>query len=96
MVVIEDEKFLEMIRNIVKEELESILNRREEVEKTSTQPAFLYSIRELADFLHCSTVTAQKMKNLGYFHYRQAGRKLIFNTAEVLKAMEPGKRKFRR
>ena len=96
MVVIEDEKFLEIIRNIVKEELESILNRREEVEKTSIQPTLLHSLKELADFLHCSTVTAQRLKNLGFIPYKQIGRKVIFNTAEVLKAMEPRKRKLRK
>jgi len=96
MVVIEDERFLELIRKVVKEELESILNKREDIEFPSIQPDYLYSIKELADFLHCSPVTAQKKKNLGHIPYKQSGRKVIFNTAEVLKAMEPGKRKIKR
>ena len=48
----------------------------------------LHSIRELADFIHCSTVTAQKLKNSGKIPYRQIGRKVLFDTAEVLKALE--------
>jgi excisionase family DNA binding protein len=47
-------------------------------------PTHLYSIRELADFLGCSTVTAQKLKNSGRIRFKQYGRKCVFNTAEIL------------
>ena len=56
---------------------------------------YIYSIKGLAAFLNCSQVTAQKLKNEGKFHYRQIGRKVIFETSEVLRAMEghiPGNR----
>lgn len=48
----------------------------------------LYSLQEVADFLHCSVVTAQKFKNEGRFPYWQVGRKCIFDTEKILKAME--------
>jgi hypothetical protein len=53
----------------------------------------LYSIKELSAFIGCSTVTAQKIKNEGRILYRQIGRKVMFDSAEVLKAMEQGKKK---
>ena len=56
---------------------------------------YIYSIRGLAAFLNCSQVTAQKLKNEGKIKYRQIGRKIIFETSEVIKAMEnhiPGNR----
>lgn len=45
---------------------------------------YLYSINELAEFLNCSPVTAQKLKNSGKIRFKQFGRKCVFNTAEVL------------
>jgi len=56
----------------------------------------LYSIRELSEFIGCSTVTAQKLKNEGRIPYRQVGRKVMFDSVEILKAMESGKKKYRR
>jgi len=53
----------------------------------------LHSIRELSDFIGCSTVTAQKIKNSGRIPFRQVGRKVMFDTADVLKAMEQPKKK---
>ena len=53
----------------------------------------LYSLRALAEFLQCSVVTAQKVKNSGAIPYMQIGRKVIFDTEKVLAALEnkPGK-----
>jgi len=51
------------------------------------QPQILHSIRELADFLGCSVVTAQRYKNEKRFPYNQVGRKVMFNTLDVLKAI---------
>jgi len=45
---------------------------------------YLHSIAELARFLKCSPLTAQKLKNSGRIRYKQYGRKCIFNTEEVL------------
>jgi len=47
-------------------------------------PELLYSIKDLADFLHCSPVTAQRIKNSGKIRYKQFGRKVVFDRSEVL------------
>ncbi|MFV0377284.1 MAG: DUF3853 family protein [Mangrovibacterium sp.] len=59
------------------------------------QPQTLHSIRELADFLGCSVVTAQRYKNEKRFPYKQVGRKVMFNTADVLKAIDSNKKQGR-
>ena len=51
----------------------------------------LYSIKELADFLGCSIVTAFKLKKSGRVRYTQFGRKLVFNSAEVLEDLKKKK-----
>ena len=48
----------------------------------------LHSMQELADFLGCTTVTAQKIKNSGRIPFCQFGRKVIFDTEKILKALE--------
>lgn len=52
------------------------------------EPRFLYSIQELANFLQCSTTTAQKLKNSGKIPFQQFGRKVIFNSQEVLDVLK--------
>jgi len=53
---------------------------------------YLYSINQLARFLNCSPVTAQKLKNSGKIRYKQFGRKCVFNTAELLEDINKRKR----
>jgi hypothetical protein len=48
---------------------------------------YIHSIQGLADFLHFSIVTAQKLKNSGKIPYQQVGRKVIFEGNAVLAAM---------
>ncbi len=48
----------------------------------------LYSLKELADFLGCSLPTAQRFKNSGRIPYYQIGRKVIFDSKEILKSLE--------
>lgn len=48
---------------------------------------YLHSLKELADFLHCSIVTVQKLKNSKDIPYHQVGRKVIFKKSDVLAAM---------
>lgn len=48
---------------------------------------YIHSIQGLADELHMSIVTAQKLKNSGRIPYKQEGRKVIFELSEVLNAM---------
>jgi hypothetical protein len=54
-------------------------NNPEKIEENK----MLYSLKELANFLGCSIVTAFKLKNSKKIRYQQFGRKLIFNTSEV-------------
>lgn len=71
------------------EELKSlILSMKDPPDKTEEQP-YLYSIKELAGFIGCSIVTAQKLKNKKRIPYFQTGRKLIFEKAKVLEALRP-------
>ena len=51
------------------------------------EPKMLYSIKELAEFLKCSTVTAQKIKNSGRIPFSQTGRKVVFDGNAVLQAL---------
>jgi len=55
-------------------------------------PVLLYSIDELATFLGCSNMTAFKLKKSGRVRYTQFGRKLVFNSAEVLEDLKKKKR----
>lgn len=66
-----------------------------EIPEQKTEPTMLYSIRELADFLKCSTVTAQKIKNSGKIPFSQMGRKVVFNGESVLSALSAGKKQYR-
>lgn len=71
------------------EELKSlILSMKDPPDKTEEQP-YLYSIKELAGFIGCSIVTAQKLKNKKRIPYFQTGRKLIFEKTKVLEALRP-------
>lgn len=56
---------------------------------------YIYSITGLSEFLDCSRVTAQSIKNSGKIPYQQIGRKVMFKTSDVIKAMQghmPGNR----
>ena len=63
------------------------------VPEQKTEPKMLYSIKELAEFLHCSIVTAQKIKNSGRIPFVQTGRKVVFNSELVMQALSKGKRR---
>lgn len=77
------------------EQLEAIVNKclarhdltpnpEPKSESEAEEERYLHSIKELAKFLGCSIVTAQKLKNSGDLRYRQFGRKVIFSKAEIL------------
>jgi hypothetical protein len=59
------------------------------------EPKFLYSMKELGNFLGCSTVTAQQLKNSGRIRFKQFGRKHIFNTVEILEDLDKKQWRFR-
>lgn len=72
--------------------IETLLLNIKQEPPTATTPAperkTLYSIKDLAEFLGCSTVTAQKIKNSGRIPFRQVGRKILFDTLEVSRSLE--------
>ena len=91
-ITFDEEKLAEVVRRAVKEQMEAMMIQKEEQPK---ERRILYSMKELADFIGCCVPTAQRMKNEGRIPYKQIGRKVMFDTVEVLKAMVPGKRKNR-
>lgn len=56
--------------------------------ETTESKRLLYSMKELADFLGCTTVTAGKLKASGRIPYVQFSRKLIFDTEKIMNALE--------
>lgn len=72
--------------SLLKEELQP--HHELKVQERPAKAEYLYSLRELAKFLGCSVVTAQKIKNSGKIRYTQIGRKLMFNTSEVLEDLK--------
>jgi excisionase family DNA binding protein len=87
----DEAQLVTVIKNAIKEAMEELTSQSE----PSSERKILYSIKELASFLSCSLATAQKLKNAGRIPYRQVGRKVMFDSVEILMAMEPGKRKCR-
>ena len=81
----------EQIKEIVKECLENHIPKQSHNLEIN-EPKLLYSIRELAAFLGCSLVTAQKLKNSKKIRYKQFGRKCVFNTNEILEDLDKGKK----
>jgi hypothetical protein len=73
----------DQLKRIVKECLADL----SQLSKPSTEVVpvkNIYSLKDLAAFLGCSIVTAQKLKNSGRIRYKQFGRKCVFNTSEVM------------
>ena len=91
---IAQEQFQNIMRSIVREEIEIVvsnfLNSNQKSSIGLNQPTdkkYIYSIKELAVFLNCSPVTAQKLKNKGLIPCLQVGRKLMFDQELVIAAM---------
>lgn len=78
----------EVVKNAVVEAL-----KQSQTPTPANNPEVLYSIASLARFLGCSVVTAQRYKNEGRFPYKQVGRKVMFNTADVLRAIDGNKKR---
>lgn len=56
--------------------------------KPATEKKYIHSIKGLAEFLNCSVVTAQHLKNKDLIPYRQIGRKVMFDCDAILAAMD--------
>ncbi len=71
-------------REEIKNILQECLNEFAPAPTPAPAPELIFSIQGLADFLNCSPVTAQRLKNSGKIRYKQFGRKVVFIPAEVL------------
>ena len=72
----------EQLKQIILDCLSAILVKDE---KTITEPSkYLHSIKDLSEFLGCSKATAHKIKKSGILRYSQIGRKILFNTREIM------------
>lgn len=61
-----------------------------QTEKNSNEQKLIYGLPGLSKLLNCSHVTAQRIKNSGKLRgcFSQVGRKIVFDEAKVLKALE--------
>ena len=83
IIVITGEELEEIFDNCIARHLLKIKEPAKEVEQK-----LLYSLRELADFLGCSVVTVHNLKKSGKIQYKQFGRKVIFNSAEIMEDLD--------
>jgi len=87
------EQHKSIMRDIVREEIGqgiANLSASQKSEIVLSQPPekkLISSIKGLAEFIHCSPVTAQKLKNEGLIPFMQIGRKILFDPDLVLNAM---------
>lgn len=88
----DEDRLTEIVRQAV---ADAIGETSKVIDSPPIERKTLHSIRALSEFIGCSAVTAQKIKNSGRIPYRQVGRKVMFDTADVLKAMEQPKKKTR-
>ena len=79
----------QQIKSILKECLDE--NQPTQPILPTREAEFLYSIRELAEFLNCSLSTAQKLKNSGKIRYSQFGRKCVFNSEHIIEDLKKEK-----
>lgn len=66
--------------------LKDLLTNKPEPPTPPKEP--ITSITQLANFLHCSRVTAHQLKQSGKFPVMQYGRKFIIDPEQVLLAFE--------
>jgi Protein of unknown function (DUF3853) len=83
IIVITTDQFRELLMECLTTYFSSI-----KPEPIVEEPKHLHSLKELASFLKCSIVTAQKIKDSGRIRFRQHGRKCLFITTEVLQDLE--------
>jgi hypothetical protein len=86
IIVTTKEQLSELLSDIVHNEVMQIKSTGEQDNKKESH--LIFGIRGLANFLVCSTATAQKYKNEKLFPCIQQGRKVIFKSDEVLAGLE--------
>lgn len=88
-IVLDEKRLGEIVQSAVLKAMETKSEEEKAIGRgMDSDKRYLYSLKELADFIHCSLPTAQRMKNEGRIPYRQTGRKVIYDTYEILKSLE--------
>ena len=77
----------EILRKVVEESVEKAILKYLPKPLSIPEKKYIYTMQGLADELHMSIVTAQKLKNSGRIPYKQEGRKCIFEINEILDAI---------
>ena len=75
------------LRQFIVEAVFGAMEKYMPVQVVTPEKKYIHSMQEMADELHMSIVTMQKLKNSGRIPYKQEGRKIIFEVSEVLNAM---------
>jgi hypothetical protein len=83
------EEFIKILRD----ELEKSSQGKEIQEEEKDPDPYLYSIKEMQDFLHCSAPTAQAIKNRFYKIFVQTGRKFFVKKSDLINAIKSDKKK---
>ena len=73
----------EQLSEVVADAVNAALANRPTI-KSEEQVRTITSIKELAEFLHCSCPKAQSVKNSGSIRVYQTGRKFLIRTDELL------------
>lgn len=81
----DETRLSEVVKQAVKELMEAMPGKNE---PPPPERKLIHSMQGLADFTGISKVTLQRLKNDGKLPYRQIGRKVIFDTIEILAAMD--------
>jgi hypothetical protein len=89
-------KFQQLIENAVTSALEKRMPLMVQPQQVAPEKKYLYSIKGLAEFMQCSVVTAQKLKNSGRIPYKQVNRKVIFDCEAVIAAISINAKTVRR
>jgi hypothetical protein len=82
----------EEIKQIIIECLTNFNPAPTQVPAPPPETKLIYSIKGLAEFLNCSSTTAQKIKNSGKVRFMQYGRKCVFDPAQILEDLSKERR----
>jgi hypothetical protein len=96
MVIMQESSLTEIIERSVEKSVAKAMGVKSDLPPQPPERRTLHSIRELAEFIGCSTPTAHGFKASGRIPYRQIGRKVMFDTFDVLNAMDQSNKKSRK
>jgi hypothetical protein len=85
IIQVDGKEITEVMRQVMREEIALAFQNNKSETKTGK---YVYNLKELADFLHCSAPIAQRLKNEGKIPFKQNGRKFIYDCDAVLLALD--------